>query len=167
MKKLLLGLFSLFVATSANAGILTADAGWSRFTFGGATPDWSETFTFTISEASTLTVTDLYQTGDQFEAFANGSSLGLTSAPTSESGTIYDDYDASVASPSYSTGMWVLLAGTYDISGIATLAPLGRGSAGIKLDTGVSAVPEPGALVLFAPALLGFLGLRRRSKAHA
>jgi hypothetical protein len=59
---------------------------------------------------------------------------------------------------------WMLEAATdYVIS-----VMIGRGAAGsnydLRLDSGVSEVPVPAALWLFAPALLGFFGLRRKAQ---
>ncbi|PHS32642.1 MAG: hypothetical protein COA95_02490 [Methylophaga sp.] len=163
MKKLLIVLFSIFAMANANAATLTADAGWSEFDFSGTGSAWTDTFTFTITQASTLTVTDAFQSGDIFEVFAGASSLGLTSTPTGVLGQqISSNYDAAAASSDWSTGMWTFLAGTYTISGIVFDSPFNFGSAALRLDTGVSAVPVPAALFLFAPALLGFLGLRRK-----
>jgi len=59
---------------------------------------------------------------------------------------------------------WMLEAATdYVIS-----VMIGRGAAGsnydLRIDSGISEVPVPAALWLFAPALLGFLGLRRKAK---
>ena len=59
---------------------------------------------------------------------------------------------------------WMLEAATNYVINVA----IGRGAAGsnydLRLDSGISEVPVPAALWLFAPALLGFLGLRRKAK---
>ena len=59
---------------------------------------------------------------------------------------------------------WMLEAATDYVISIM----IGRGAAGsnydLRLDSGISEVPVPAALWLFAPALLGFLGLRRKAK---
>ena len=55
----------------------------------------------------------------------------------------------------------MLLAGVtyfFDISGVSGGTPL-------TATLSISAVPVPAALFLFAPALLGFLGLRRKATA--
>jgi len=167
MKKLLITLFSVFSMANVNAATLTADTGWSSFLFDGTGSSWSETFTFTITETSTLTVTDAFLSGDIFEVFSDGTSLGRTSTPTSFDQQTFSNYDAAAADSRWSTGIWAFLAGTYTISGISFDSPFDYGRAALKLDTGVSAVPVPAALFLFAPALLGLLGLRRKAVATA
>jgi hypothetical protein len=59
---------------------------------------------------------------------------------------------------------WMLEAATNYVISVM----IGRGAAGsnydLRLDSGISEVPVPAALWLFAPALLGFFGLRRKAK---
>ena len=57
---------------------------------------------------------------------------------------------------------WVLAAATdYVINIFIGSAVLGS-NYDLRIDTGISEIPVPAALWLFAPALLGFLGLRRK-----
>ena len=161
---LLLGTLALGLSAISSAATLTADTGWTEFNFDGTGSLWSDTFDFTITQASTLTVTDAFQAGDIFEVFSGVTSLGFTSNPTGSGDQIFDDYDAAAASPVWSTGVWTFLAGSYTISGLVSESPFGSGGAALRLDTDVSAVPIPAAAFLFAPALLGFMGLRRKAK---
>jgi len=165
MRKLLIILLAVFSVASANAATLTSGAGWSTFDFEDVGSSWGDTFTFTITEASILTVTDVFKAGDQLEVFADGVSLGLTSLPTGTGFT--SDFDLAAADAGWSTGSWSFLAGTYVISGLAELSPFGDGVGALRLDSNISAVPVPAALFLFAPAVLGFFGLRRKSAAAA
>lgn len=163
----LLGTLALGLSATSSAATLTADAGWKEFTFGGpGIASWKDTYSFNINQASTLTVTDAFLSGDIFQVFSGVASLGFTSSPTSLTSQILNDYDAAAASSKWSTGMWTLLAGSYTISGIA-IVPFQNGRGALRLDTlasQVSAVPIPAAALLFAPALLGFIGLRRKAK---
>lgn len=138
---------------------LTVEGGWHWFTFGGVGSSFSEQpFTFTLTDAAVLRVTDAYLSGDQFEVFSNGTSLGLTSAATTGF-DVMGDYDAAFASDNFSHGQWTLAAGTYSITGTTILSPYNAGGAAISL----SAVPEPEsiALMLAGVAALG-VSLKRR-----
>ena len=173
MKQIFIALFGLSCLSGVNAAeqTLVADSGaWSTSLFGDAGTPWEDTFTFTISQTSMLTVTDGWQSGDIFEVFSNGSSLGKTSFTNDTSQQVFANYDAAVLSPSFSTRIWTFLAGTYEISGIAVVSPwwteTGGGAGGIaalRLDS-LAPVPAPAALWLLMPPTLFLLGIRRRVK---
>ena len=59
---------------------------------------------------------------------------------------------------SWTMGNMIVAAGLHTI-----IVNVASAVAGAQIDVKVSAVPVPAALFLFAPALLGFLGLRRKS----
>lgn len=141
---------------------LTVDGGWQYFSFGNVGSSFSnQPFTFTLTESAVLRVTDAYLSGDQFEVFGNGTSLGLTSTPTLGF-DLGGDYDAAFASDNFSHGQWTLAAGTYSITGLTVLSPYSSGGAAISL----SAVPEPGsiALMLAGVAVLGARLKRRQAR---
>ena len=168
MKRIFIALLALSFSFSANAATLTADSGWSEFSFANVGNAWSDSFTFTITQSSKLTVTDGWQSGDVFEVFSNGTSLGQTSAAPTNKFPIITDYDVAALSPDFSTRIWTFLAGTYEISGIAVASPwwteeFGAGLAALRLDT-MSPVPAPAALWLLTPPTLFLLGIRRRVK---
>jgi len=156
--------FMVFVGVqSANAATvpITVDGEWHGFSFGSADSPWDTLFTFTLTGTATMTVTDAYLSGDQFEVFNFGDSIGLTSMPTTQgSGT--SDFDYAAANPQWSTGVWVFGPGSYSISGIAVLSPYGSGGAGLMLESGGSAVPLPGAVWLLGSGLLGLAGFRKK-----
>lgn len=141
---------------------VTVDGGWQSFSFANVGSSFTpEPFTFTLTEAAVLRVTDAYLSGDQFEIFSNGTSLGLTSAPTLGF-DLTNDYDAAFASSNFSHGQWLLAAGTYNITGVTLLSPYGAGGAAISL----TAVPEPEsiALLLVGMAVIGTQLKRRQAR---
>lgn len=97
-------------------------------------PPW----TFGTTTDSFLRVTDALESGDRFEVFDYGVSLGQTSIPgASDCG---DDPVVCFADPAMSSGLFLLPAGAHSITLVATLAPSGGGSGYLV------AVPEPGTL---------------------
>ena len=162
MKKAIAFIFSICFTANINAAVIAPDSGWHVFNFGDVGSPFSTTYDFTLTQASILTVTDAYLSGDRFEIFSGATSLGLTSTPTSTGDQINNDFDFAASDDRWSTGVWALLAGTYTISGITIDSPFQGGGAALRVDT--SEVPVPAAMFLFAPALLGFMGLRRKAK---
>jgi len=176
MKRILITLFAVFSLANVSAAQveLTSGGGWTDFEFApnydnNDISEWASTFSFKVTEASTLTVTDFGLAGDVFEvfsaefvsgAFTPVGSLGLTSAVAASTLHTFDR-DAAAASASWSSRVFHFGIGSYVISGLAL--DNREGSGAIRLDSGVSEVPIPAAIFLFAPALLSFFGLRRKS----
>ena len=164
MKKWSIALFASLAMTNVNAANipLTVDGGWEYFSFDSVGSSWSDTFSFTLTQQAMFSVTDAYSSGNEF-SFTDGVSTWNTSTAINDGTNINNDFDAAFASSKFSSLSILLNAGSYTISGIATLSPYGGGGAAAQLSS-VSAVPVPAAAVLFAPALLGFMGLRRKAK---
>lgn len=117
-------------------------------------------WTFTLTSAATLFVLDLFLSVDQFELFNSGSSLGLTSAPTSGGGCD-KDITCAIGNLDYSRGSFALAAGDYSITGIQRQGVAGAGAFIVE----TAAVPVPAAGVLLVGAL-GMLGAVRRRKSR-
>jgi len=115
---------------------------------------------WTFSGPALLTVTDAFESGDQFQVFDFGVSLGLTSLPgtASECG---DDPVSCLGNAAMSKGSFALAAGPHSVTLVPTLAPSGGGTGYL-----IATVAEPGTLSL--SMLLGFAafvsGTRKRSR---
>jgi len=118
-------------------------------------------FTFSSSSPVDVYITDDFESGDRFEIFDFGVSLGLTSVPT------VGDVDemgpaAAFLDPDYSHGVFTVGPGDHSIT-IEVLAgsiDLGRGY--IKAEfSQLAAVPEPATLALCAVGALSGLIVRR------
>lgn len=161
--------------STANAGVLTLDGGWTEFSFEGVGSSWSESFTFSILGDAWLAVTDAFLSGDRFEFFVNGVSVGLTSMPTTEGDQISSNFDTAFADPRWSSAELMLMAGNYEITGSTILSPFGSGGAAIRLSSNslggpgfeppVSTVPLPATGALLLIGLLGLGVFRRKSAA--
>jgi hypothetical protein len=145
------------VGAGTNAGTVTGDTGevvtanWSGGGTGGAAINDSFTVSSDAATTGTLTLT--------FNPLLPSTSVSIFDGFTT---TVLDV--VRVGSLGVLEYSWMLEAATdYVIS-----VMIGRGAAGsnydLRLESGVSEVPVPAALWLFAPALLGFLGLRRKAK---
>ena len=119
-------------------------------------PPW----TFTASGAgATLRITDAFFSGDRFEIFDFGVSLGLTSLPALDV-NCGDDPVPCFANPAMSTGLFLLAAGNHSLTIIPTAALEGGGAGYFQVEGAAPVVPEPATLTLLATGLI--LSVRRR-----
>ena len=119
-------------------------------------------FEVTLSAPAYLKVVDVGFSGDRFEVFANGVSLGTTSASIDAGNTDQGlDFDAAFADSRWSQGVFTLGAGSYTITGRAIgFAPDVLAGTG-----GIQVVPEPSTWLLLC-AGLATLGLSARRRTH-
>jgi hypothetical protein len=127
-------------------------------------------FTFTLTKAAILTVVDGAFGGDAFQVFDHGAPLGFTSpgVNTYPNSTVLD-FDASLADPNYSRGIFTLLAGEHVITGLLSTSiilndfPLNATVGALRLET-IAETPLPATLPLFVSGLaaLGFVARRRK-----
>ncbi len=115
------------------------------------------------SAGATLTVIDAFLSGDVFEIFDNGGSLGLTSVPGS--GDCGDDPVVCLGTPGMSFGVFALGAGAHSLTMQVAQAPNGAGSGYLQV-AATQAVPEPASLALVLGALAVLWGSRRRQTAN-
>ena len=127
---------------------------------GLASPDAPWTFTITAGTTATLTVLDLFISGDEFEIFNFGVSLGTTSAAAS-GGSCGSNFTCALADSRYSRGIFSLAAGDYSISGTQLTGTAGAG--GFIVEVAAVPIPATGALLLVALGGAGLAGRRRRS----
>lgn len=148
---------------------------WTEFRFsidldGGA---WLEandnlsiiSFDISVSEESYLQVTDAHRSGDQFEVFSNGSSLGLTSDTASIGEEIGGAYNRAFADDRWSSGQWLLAPGDHTVTGFIRVQPENFGRGALRV-VSVSSVPVPASLPLMlgVGAVFGTLAVRRKRK---
>jgi len=135
-------------------------------------------FSFTIDagQFGELTVVDAGFAGDTFRVTNAGLLLGATSAVTFrtyadiEANSALDagtDFDAALASSSFSRGVHVLQAGSYRVTGALLqsvgfddVTPLNSTVGGIRLT--VSPVPEPASAAMMFAGLALFSAIARR-----
>jgi len=135
------------------AGPFCLPSGGTPTTFLDA-PPW----TFTApSFGIVLTVVDAFNSGDRFQLFDFGTSIGLTSVPVAGA-SCGDDPVVCLANPAMSKGTFSLAAGNHSLT-LTPTATVGGGGAGyLRID----AVPEPATWVLFGAGALGLLLVKRR-----
>jgi len=122
-------------------------------------PPW----TFTALSSTALTVTDAFTSGDRFEVFDFGISIGFTSLPVAGAFVdCGDDPAVCLATAGMSVGTFVLAAGDHSITLSPILSPDGGGAGYLRI--AAAAVPEPGTLALAMLGLLSLYPLRLRRR---
>ena len=158
------------LSAPAHAIPLTLDGGWTQFTFEDVGSPWSDDFTFELLDPAYFAVTDAFLSGDRFEFFVNGISVGQTSDPTTEGVQINGDFDAAFADPQWSSAQILLDVGVYTITGLTTQSPFSSGAAAVQLTTADLGGPEfeaevplpaAGLALLAGLAGLGVVGRRK------
>jgi hypothetical protein len=176
---------SLLVATPASAGPIAVDT-YYQFAFGdvgdpatgcdpadpagpfcipssGTLTDFLDAppWTFTSgATGSTLSVTDAFESGDRFQIFDFGASIGFTSGFVAATDCA-DDPVPCLANPGISHGVFALASGAHSISIVLAEGGLGSGYLLLEDGGGPTAVPEPATLVLLTTGA-GMAYYRRR-----
>ena len=170
MRKIVTGLLAAAALTAVASGPARADvdvaltdgASWTTFFFaddGSAFQDLDGNtldFTFTLTSAALLRVTDGYDDGDQFSVTING--VTSATSPGVFDGTyIGTAWNQPFSDPAtgalFSHATYDLGPGTYVVTGIVTQSPFFSGAGAIQLG---GVVPEPAT---WAMMLVGFGGL--------
>ena len=164
MKKVMFIIVGLLVSVSVNAATLSwnsVDTTWQTF-----------------ESASLITATKNFNESNN-QAYTRTLSFNVADGPATLDGLLVETTDAQfdIASVSLAgnslvfnalTSRWnlnnlvVLATGTYDF-----VIDINNVIKGGLLNVQISQVPVPAALLLFAPALLGFFGLRRKAAVAA
>jgi hypothetical protein len=154
---------------SAYANVITVDAGWYGFCFGGSGSGASagcqnsgigvsgNPTTFTASYPVEFMITDAFDHGDTFNVWINGVFSFTTPTVTASSGSVGDP-DVAFADPLYSHDSILLSAGSYTIDVLANASPWGGGGAYLQ----ARSVPEPTTMLLLGLGLVGLAGVRRK-----
>lgn len=162
------------VASHATTVNLAVDA-WNTAYFGDVGGTWlddyafnepnSLDFTFTLTQAGYLNVTDAGLAGDSFQvivrdALNNVVVNAATSAPGSDTTTdVGVDFDQALANSSFSHGKWLLGPGSYSVSGTVLSSAFGAGVLGVSV---TAAVPEPATYSILIAGLMVVGAVARR-----
>jgi hypothetical protein len=127
-------------------------AGNSQF---APNPPW----TFTLSQAGVITVTDAFNRGEAFDVFDFGVLIGSTPfVPAFD--FCSTDPVVCLADPTVSHGVFMLAPGPHSITIVARISTIGNGAAYFRVDE----VPEPTTLLLLATGLGGAIGVAGRKR---
>lgn len=101
----------------------------------------------TLAAPARLIIVDGFDSGDRYEVFDFGVSLGLTSPPTLGSQCSGDEL-ACLANQDFSRGAFLLAAGDHALTGIVAQSPFPDGSGFFIIEA--AAAPEPASYGVFA-----------------
>ena len=118
-------------------------------------------WTVLLNAPGVLTIADAFASGDQFEAFSNGQSLGLTSQPI-DFQHCGSDPAACINAFGMSSGMFGLNAGTHLLAIRTFASRAGVGASFFRVDA-PAVVPEPSSLILLGSGLYLVRRLRQRT----
>ena len=127
-------------------------AGNSQF---APNPPW----TFTLSQAGILTVTDAFNIGDSFDVFDFGVLIGST-PPVAQFDTCGSDPVPCSMNPNVSHAVFSLAVGPHAITIMARDPAIAAGAAYFRVDE----VPDPTTLLLLATGLGGAISVRKNRK---
>ena len=157
------------------ATLYLPDSGWQEISWvdpsGGnndVNAEGAFSFTVTENQSPILTVTDSGWNGERIEVFNYGVYTGFwSSSPSSPSGTVWtSSYDVAASSSQWSTGVWDLAAGDYELTFRLQRwwlngddIPPNTWVAAFKVD--VNAVPVHASVFLFCSGIFGLIGFVR------
>jgi len=166
MKKVMLFIATMLFAVSASAASLNLST-FEQDVASNATNNFISTGATGATSFNTVTAAGSFDLGHKVVSAVDqmvniewtfNKQANFVSGDISKGGSF--DLVQAVTGAGYNFNFMLLAGVTYffDITGISAGSPL-------TATLSISAVPVPAALFLFAPALLGFLGLRRKATA--